>query len=81
MTNECEAMSKILDAVPSTSCLPSADPGHSHTINIIDLESVPFDSSCADFLYDCVHLDIPDSSLIDNECSLSDPLSLCCQFH
>jgi len=60
------------------SYLPSADPRHSHTIDIIDLESDPFELSlCADFLHNCVQLDTPCSSLIDNnKCLLSDFLCL-----
>jgi len=55
------------------SYLPFASPGPSHTIDIIDLESDPFELSCADFLHTCTLLD--NISLDTNAgCLLSDSL-------
>jgi len=56
--------------------LPSADLRHSHTIDIIDLESDLFEPLCTAFLHSCAQLDTPCSSLNNNGCSLSDSLCL-----
>jgi len=68
-------LSGPFDAESVASYLPFADSGPSHTIDIIDLESDPFELSCADFLHTCTPLDTP-CSLDDNGCLLSDSLCL-----
>jgi len=69
-------LSGSFDADSVASYLPSADPGHSHTIDIIDLESDPFELSCDDLLHTCAPLDTPCSALNHSGCILSDSLCL-----
>jgi len=39
-------------------------------LDIIDLDSVPFESSCADFLHSCTNLDDQHPSSADESCLL-----------